>query len=85
MSTPSFKPFKSYRVEVIEWLSHRAVIMATSPQHAEEEARRLWAESAEDEIFHFWDGGLDGVMVEEILPERRRDFQARDRRRRAGP
>jgi hypothetical protein len=83
MSVPSLQP--AYRVVVIEWLSHTAVIEAESRQHAEEEARRLWAENAEHEIFAFSDGGLDGVMVEEILRKRRRDFQPRDRRRSAAP
>jgi hypothetical protein len=81
LSAPALK---TYRVEVIEWLTHRAVIEAESAERAKEQARRLWAESAEVEVFHFWGDGVDGVMVEEIHPERRRDFQLHDRRRRAG-
>jgi hypothetical protein len=64
MSAPSLK---TYRVVVIEWLSHKAVIETTSAQHAEEEARRLWVENAECEVFHFEDSGIDSVVVEEML------------------
>ena len=63
MTTP---PLKSYRVVVIEWLSHKAIIEAESAQHAEEQARQLWAENAECEVFSFADSGLDGVVVEEM-------------------
>jgi hypothetical protein len=65
MSVPSLKP--PYRVVVIEWLSHTAVIEAESRQHAETEARRLWAQNAESEIFSFEDSGIDSVLVEEML------------------
>lgn len=63
MSAPSLK---TYRVVVIEWLSHKGVIEAESAEHAEEEARRLWAENGECEIFRFEDSGVDGVDVEEM-------------------
>jgi hypothetical protein len=63
MSAPSLK---TYRVVVIEWLSHKAAIEAASSRHAEDEARRLWAENAESEVFHFEDSGIDGVVVEEM-------------------
>jgi hypothetical protein len=59
---------KTYRVVVIEWLSHKAVIEAASLQQAEAEARRLWADNAEHEVFHFDDSGIDGVTVEELQP-----------------
>ena len=39
MGAPSLK---TYRVVVLEWLSHTTVIEAESAQHAEGEARRLW-------------------------------------------
>jgi hypothetical protein len=65
MSVPSLKP--PYRVVVIEWHSHTAVIEAESRQHAEAEARRLWAQNAESEIFCFEDSGIDRVIVEEML------------------
>ena len=63
MSAPSLK---TYRVVVIEWLSHKAVIEAESAEHAEEEAWRLWAEKGESEIFSFEDSGVDGVVVDEM-------------------
>lgn len=57
-----------YRVVVIEWLSHKAVIEAASPEDAEAEARRLWDQNAEMQLFSFEDSGIDGVVVEEIVP-----------------
>jgi hypothetical protein len=65
MSTPSPKRF---HVTVIEWLSHDAVIEAPNAQAAEAEARRLWAENAEHEVFSFDDSGIDGIQVEEVSP-----------------
>jgi hypothetical protein len=59
---------KSYRVVVIEWLSHEAVIEAACPEQAETKARQLWADNAEDQVFHFEDSGIDGVVVEELKP-----------------
>lgn len=59
---------KNYRVVVIEWLSHTAVIEAASPEMAESEARQLWADNAEHEVFRFEDSGIDGVVVEELKP-----------------
>jgi hypothetical protein len=61
-------PLKRFRVVVIEWLSHDAIIEAPSAQAAEAEARRLWAENAEHEVFSFDDSGIDGVQVEEVTP-----------------
>jgi hypothetical protein len=65
MSTRSLKRF---RVVVIEWLSHDAIIEAPNAQAAEAEAHRLWAENAEHEVFSFDDSGIDGIQVEEVLP-----------------
>jgi hypothetical protein len=59
---------KTYRVVVIEWLSHKAIIRAESAQHAEAEARRMWAENNEHDVFRFEDSGIDGVDVEEVQP-----------------
>lgn len=55
-----------YRVTVLEWLSHCAIIEATSPDAAEAEARRLWDENAEGEHFQFEDSGIDGVVVDPL-------------------
>jgi hypothetical protein len=33
---------------------------------AEAEARRLWAENAEHQVFSFDDSGIDGIHVEEV-------------------
>lgn len=55
-----------YRVTVLEWLSHDAIIEASSPEAAEAEARRLWDENAEQELFSFRDSGIDGVEVEPL-------------------
>jgi hypothetical protein len=38
-----------------EWLSHDAVIEAPDAEAAAAEARRLWAENAEHEVFSFDD------------------------------
>jgi hypothetical protein len=59
-------PRKRFRVVVIEWLAHDAIIEASDSETAEAEARRLWAENAEHELFSFDDSGIDGVQVEEI-------------------
>jgi len=63
MSTPALKRF---RVVVIEWLSHDAVIEAADASAAEAEARRLWAANDGDQTFSFEDSGIDGIQVEEI-------------------
>lgn len=55
-----------YRVTVLEWLSHEAIIEAGSPEAAEEQARRLWDENAEHEAFKFRDSGLEGVLVDSL-------------------
>ena len=59
---------KTYRVTVIEWLSHKAVIEAEGPEQAEVKARELWANNAEHAVFAFEDSGIDGVMVDEARP-----------------
>jgi hypothetical protein len=59
-------PLKRFHVTVIEWLAHKAVIEATDAAAAEAEARRLWDENAEHQMFSFDDSGIDGVHVEEI-------------------
>ncbi len=57
---------KSYRVVVIEWLSHDAVIEAADECAAEAEARRLWTTNGEHQLFCFDDSGIDGIMVEKV-------------------
>jgi hypothetical protein len=57
-------PKQIYRVTVIEWLSHSALLEAESSQAAEAQARRLWEENAEHEAFRFEDSGIDGVVVD---------------------
>jgi hypothetical protein len=64
----SASSLKSYRVVVFEWLSHTATIKAASARDAEEEARRLWTENAEHEVFSFEDSGIDSVFLEEVQP-----------------
>lgn len=59
MSTP-----KPYRVTVVEWLSHVALIEADGPDQAEEKARQLWADNAEYAVFEFEDSGIECILVE---------------------
>jgi hypothetical protein len=61
-------PVKRFRVVVIEWLSHDAIIEAPDAAAAEAAARRLWDENAEHEVFSFDDSGIDGIHVEEVSP-----------------
>ncbi len=65
MSAPALKRF---RVVVIEWLSHDAVIEVHDADAAEAEARRLWATNEEHQLFSFDDSGIDGIHVEEVQP-----------------
>ena len=65
MSTPLLKRF---RVVVIEWLSHDAIIEAPDEAAAEAEAQRLWATKDEHELFSFDDSGIEGIQVEEVWP-----------------
>ena len=62
MSAPALK---RYRVVVIEWLTHDAVIEAEDEILAEDEARRLWTSNSEHELFSFDYSGIDSVHVEE--------------------
>jgi hypothetical protein len=59
------KAARKWRVTVIEWLSHVAVIEAATSEEAEALARQLWADNGEREVFRFSDSGLDGVVVDE--------------------
>ena len=64
---------KLYRVTVIEWLSHKALIEAEGPEQAEAKARQLWADNAEHEVFGFDDSGIEGIVVQRdalIFPHR---------------
>ncbi len=63
MNAPSLK---TYRVVVIEWLSHKAIIEAASPEEAESKAARMFADNCEHDVFHFDDSGIDGITVEEL-------------------
>ena len=64
MSEPQRTPLK-WRITVIEWLSHVAVIEADTAEHAKTIARQLWADNGEHEVFRFSDSGLDGIEVDE--------------------
>jgi hypothetical protein len=59
-------PSRRFRVTVIEWLAHDAVIEAADAEAAEAEAHRLWADNGEHDVFSFDDSGIDGIHVEEI-------------------
>jgi hypothetical protein len=61
-------PARRFRVVVIEWLSHDAVIEAPDAEAAEAQARWLWADNGEHELFSFDDSGIDGIHVEELPP-----------------
>jgi hypothetical protein len=63
MTTPSLKRF---RVVVIEWLSHDAILEAPDATAAEAKARQLWDTNAEHQLFSFDDSGIDGIQVEEL-------------------
>jgi len=65
INTPALKQF---RVVVIEWLTHDAIIEAPDATAAEAEARRLWATNAEHQLFSFDNSGIDGIDVEEVAP-----------------
>jgi hypothetical protein len=57
---------RQWRVTVIEWLSHKAIVEAETAEEAKATARELWAENAEHEVFSFSDSSLDGVVVDEM-------------------
>jgi hypothetical protein len=63
--TPSTPPLKRYRVVVLEWLAHDAVIEAASKEDAEAKGLELWNEQGSD-IFSFDDQGVDGVTADEL-------------------
>lgn len=63
MSAPTLN---RYRVVVIEWLTHSAIITATGTAAAEAAARRMWEDNAEHDDFSFDDSGIDGIQIEEL-------------------
>lgn len=62
---PSKPTLKRFRVTVVEWLSHGAVIEAVDADDAEAQARELWEEGNAAETFHFCDAGIEEVVVDE--------------------
>jgi hypothetical protein len=58
-------PVRKWRVTAIEWLSHTAVIEASTEEEARAEAQSLWEANAEQELFHFSDSGFDDFYIEE--------------------
>ena len=60
-------PSRRYRVTVVEWLSHVAIIEATSAEQAEEAALEIRGTDAEMNRFSFEDSGVSGVIVDELL------------------
>ena len=61
IETPAFK---SFRVTIVEWLSHDIVLQAADEEAAEAIARELWSDSEEIDRFRFRDSGLDEVVVD---------------------
>jgi hypothetical protein len=59
---------RRYRVAVIEWNSHNAVIEATSEAEARRKAERLWMEGDDNSLFSYESCGFEGAVAEE-LPE----------------
>ncbi len=59
---------RRYRVAIIEWTSHKAVIEAPSEAEAAEKARRLWMEGDDNTLFSYESSGFEGAVAEE-LPE----------------
>jgi hypothetical protein len=62
MSAPALK---RYRVVVLEWLSHVAVIEAASQQEAEAKGFELWNKD-DVQSFDFDYSGVDGVTADEL-------------------
>ncbi len=58
---------RRYRVAVIEWISHKAVIEATSEAEAAYKARRLWMEGDDNTLFSYESSGFEGAVAEELL------------------
>ena len=67
MDTSIATSAKRFRVTVIEWLSHHAIIEAADAQEAEAIARYAWANQGDtNKEFDFGDSDLDGVIVDEF-------------------
>lgn len=60
------KPARRYRVTIIEWLSHDAIIEASSAKEAEEIGLQKWEANSESQTFAFRDSGLDGIEAEDV-------------------
>lgn len=58
-------PSRRYRVVVLEWLAHDAVVEASSKEEAEAKGLALWNEASGDH-FSFDDSGIDGIVAEEL-------------------
>jgi hypothetical protein len=59
---------RRYRVAIIEWISYKAEIEATSEAEAADKARRLWMEGDDNTLFSYESSGFEGAVAEE-LPE----------------
>jgi hypothetical protein len=59
------KSTRKWRVTVIEWLSHVAVVEADTAKQAEAIAQQLWADNGEHNVFRFSDSDIDGIVVDE--------------------
>jgi hypothetical protein len=57
---------KHFRVVVVEWLAHEALIAAADAASAEEQAWQLWADNAEQQSFSFDDSGIDRIEVQAV-------------------
>lgn len=57
-------PLRRYRVVVLEWLSHEAVVEASSKEEAEIKGLDLWNDA--NGSFSFEDSGIDGVVADEL-------------------
>lgn len=66
-NTESLAP-RRYRVAVIEWISYKAEIDATSEAEAAYKARRLWMEGDDNKLFSYESSGFEGACAE-ALPE----------------
>ena len=56
---------KTFRVTVIEWMSHTTQIQAADKDAAIEEARRLWLSQDNEYMFEFDDSDLETVIADE--------------------
>lgn len=57
-------PSKRYRIVILEWLSHKAVVEASSKEEAEAKGLDLWNQA--EGAFSFEDQGVDGVIADEL-------------------